>query len=475
MPAITDPHPRLSGTRASIFRSTWLLLAVVTAAWAPALNGQFQFDDLHNIVFDPATAGGAALLERLGNGFRPLLRLSYVLDHRLWGFVPAGFVATNLLLHALTAIGVAALARRRLGGHGVVAIVAAAIFALQPAHAAVVASASGRSTGLATLLMVVALLAHDRGVGGDRRQGWLALGWMTLAVAAKETALVFPALLVLWEMTRPVPPAARVIASRVAPAGILAVALLGIALAGSSRLREILQFSFSLMTPVETLAAHAAALPMSLSLWVRPWALSIEHPQSFGVDAMFAGAIVLASAVAAGCWALRRRPLLALALMWPIVALLPTHGVIARLDPIVEKALYSAWIGPSIALAAVVARWGRGFGRSDGLAASSRLRWLVMPRTIVLSMALSGAIAICAWRAAVWADPAALWREASEASPGSARAWTNRAIAELGAGRLAAAESAVVRALQIDPRAEAAYEARRAISLAMPLARETPP
>jgi hypothetical protein len=165
-------------------RSTLLLLAVIGAAWTPALWGEFQFDDLANIVFDPATAGGSALLERLANGFRPLLRLSYALDHLLWGFAPAGFIATNLVLHSLTALGVAALARRRLDGGEVSAFAAAAFFAPQPAHAAVIASASGRSTGLATLLMVGALLAHDRGVNGDRHQRWLALVCMTMAVLA---------------------------------------------------------------------------------------------------------------------------------------------------------------------------------------------------------------------------------------------------------------------------------------------------
>jgi protein O-mannosyl-transferase len=441
-------------------RSTLLLLALVGAAWMPALAGEFQFDDLANIVFDPATAGGAPLLERLGNGFRPLLRLSYALDHLLWGFVPAGFIATNLALHALTALGVAALARHRLGGGEIAAFAAAAIFALQPAHAAVIASASGRSTGLATLLMVVALLAHERGVAGARGMRFLALACMTLAVLAKETALALPALLILWEITRAAPAAPREVVRRVAPACGLALVLLALALATSSRLREILGFSFALASPLEALALHAAALPISLSLWFRPWALSIEHPHVFAPSTMIAGAVVLAMVIVAALASRRRWPLAMLALLWPLAVLLPTHGFIARLDPIVEKALYPAWIGPSLAFAAgLVALRG----------SWPRIAPALAPAMLVLAFAL------CAWRASLWADPAALWREASEKAPWSARAWSNRAVAELGAGRAAAAESAVARALQLDPNAPAAHEVARAISLAAPPTKETSP
>ena len=115
----------------------------------PGLGGQFHYDDLANVVMDPATSDPAALAGRLASGFRPLLRLSYAADHQLWGFAPAGFLATNLALHALTVFGVAALARQRLRSETSVAL-AAAVFALQPAHAAAVALTSGRSTLLAT-------------------------------------------------------------------------------------------------------------------------------------------------------------------------------------------------------------------------------------------------------------------------------------------------------------------------------------
>jgi len=77
------------------WQTTVFLLAAVLLAWMPGVGGQFHYDDFANVVLDPATSGSAELMSRLANGFRPLLRLSYAADHQLWGFVPAGFLATT--------------------------------------------------------------------------------------------------------------------------------------------------------------------------------------------------------------------------------------------------------------------------------------------------------------------------------------------------------------------------------------------
>ncbi|MGB7904477.1 MAG: hypothetical protein WCF43_07280 [Steroidobacteraceae bacterium] len=439
------------------WRTTVFLLVVVFFAWAPSLGGQFHYDDLVNVVMDPATSDPGALASRLANGFRPLLRLSYAADRQLWGFAPAGFLATNMTLHALTVLGVAALARRRVRSEGAVAF-AAAIFALQPAHAAAVAWTSGRSTLLATALMVGALLAHERWIGSAR---WLGLSLLALALAvlAKETALVLPALLLLWEWTRQPMTPPREILRRVAPAAVTTAVLAVAAIAMSTRLREILTYSLALSPPSDALATNAAALPISLTLWWRPWALSVEQPQVFTATEMIVGAMALLAMVVGAVKAWQARvPEIALALLWPIVALLPTHSVFARLDPITEKALYPAWIGPSIAL-------GAAFGCAPAL-------WPRV-RTVLATATLAALGALCWWRATVWADPAVLWREASVRVPDSARAWSNRALAELESGQSAMASESIARAQAMAPGDERINDAALAISLALPVTQES--
>ncbi len=414
------------------------IVLVTLLAWAPGLSGQFHFDDLPNIVLDPATADSARLMDRLANGFRPLLRLSYALDHALWGFAATGFLATNLLVHLGTVLLVWALARRRLEG-SFAAVAAACVFAVQPAHAAVVAWSSGRATGLATLFLIAALLAHD--LAGSRHRGWRAVSLTAflLAVLSKEVALILPVVLVLWETTRARPVSGAEQLRRVAPAMVTAIVVLAVAIAGSSRLREILEFSFALSSPFGALAIHAAALPASLGLWFMPWALSVEHAAQFTPAAMVAGAALLSALLLLGLQCRRSLPLVTLGLLWPLVVLLPTHSFIARLDPIVEKALYPAWIGPSLAIGAVLPWLMAAIGRRAAVACALGV------------LCCLGSLS--AWRAQIWAHPLALWREATEVAPLSARAWSNLALVTLDAGQPHEAAIAATRALALDPHA----------------------
>lgn len=416
----------------------FVLVAVTAVAWAPALTGAFHYDDFANIELDRATSHWDALLARLSNGFRPLLRLSYASDYALWGFTPAGFLATNFVVHLLTVLTVWQLAKYRLGGP-LAALTAALVFALQPAHAAAVAWASGRSTELSTLLLCLALVAHERGTRA--RSGWLwptaSVMLMALAAATKEVALIFPAILLLWEATRGEQMDRRRLIWRVAPSAVATLVILGVALAASTRLREVLAFSFDYASPLASLADQLRALPISFSLWFRPWALSVEHPNPEGAALLVLGGVMAAAMFAAGIWNLRRRPLLSLALLWPLVMLLPSHSLIARCDLVVEKPLYGAWIGPSLGLGALLA---------VGLRASQAL-----PLRAAMALTLALFLGLTHWRAWVWADPAALWREASEAAPQSTRTWNNRAVTALAVHNIEDARFALARLRSLDP------------------------
>ena len=72
-----------------------LLAAVVIVVWWPALGASFQFDDWNVIVRDPRVQSPAAWLDSMP-GIRPLLKLSFALNHAL-DAGPAAFRAFNLL------------------------------------------------------------------------------------------------------------------------------------------------------------------------------------------------------------------------------------------------------------------------------------------------------------------------------------------------------------------------------------------
>ena len=184
---------------------------------------------------------------------------------------------------------VLALGRRLLSPLG--AFLGAAAFALQPAHAEVVAYVSGRSTGLMALLLLAALWLWRPG------SRWRLAGAGVLfaaAVAVKEVALVFPAAAAplgagLGGSGVPAAPARW--HSRGWP-GVLALAAGGDSpLPGARGLvagRNVAQ--------LQSLAWSTwRCLPEQLSLWFRPWALSVEHPVAAG-QPLLPGLLFLAGA-----------------------------------------------------------------------------------------------------------------------------------------------------------------------------------
>lgn len=410
-----------------------LALAVTALAWGTVPWGTFQFDDFRNVLLDPATTDFAVLVERLPHGLRPLTRVSYFVDAKLYGVRAAGFLSTNLLLHAITVLLVFALARRRLSDTA--ALIAALIFAVQPANAEVVAYISGRSTGLMTPLLLGGLLLYDDG----KRFGALLL--FALACLAKEHALIFPALVLAWELTRDAPRPGVVgdVAVTLILAGMVAAVLLG-----TDSYRTLLSYSLEEKSAGENLLANARAIPQMLSLWVRPWALSADHAfdQRPHLGASIAGMLFLLTAIAAAFALRRRRPMLALAIVWPLIALLPTNSVLTKPDLVTEKPLYLAWVAASLAIGGVIAPM-------LGAISNQVARRVLVGAAGVVLCALVGA---SVWRASLWRDPIALWTNAVANAPYKSRCWNNLGMANLAAHRNAEAIMAFERALFLDPR-----------------------
>lgn len=387
---------------------------------------------------DPATRDGTALVARLPAGVRPLTRISYFLDHAVAGMAPRVFLATNFALHLAASGLLFALARRRLGSLAAAAL-AAALFAVQPAHEAAVAYISGRSAVLSAALLLAGLLVWD--LGGDRRQraAWGAVALFALATLARETAVVFPLLVALWESTRE--PKESGLRQRLAPLGAptaAALAALVLLFALSARYRSLAATSLALHDPLPALAENLRALPVALSLWVRPRALSIEHPPPPAGVLWTAGGATLALALVATALAARRRaPYLALAAGWVVVTLLPTHTLLARSEPVTERPLYLAWAGPALFLAALALAASRRFGSA-------------LPATVAIALVGLGVVA-AHQRALLWTDEVALWREAVVRAPRSARAWNNLGAACLAARDYPEAAAAFRAALDLDP------------------------
>lgn len=167
--------------------ATRLTLALAAAIFilaaipfAPALSaGLLDFDDVDIIQSQTGYRGLTA--DNLGwmfstthmGHYQPLTWLSYTLDYSLRGMEPAGFHATNILIHALNAVLVFLLARRLLAAGfvdrtpsrsvlGLAAAATALLFAIHPLRVESVAWVTERRDVLSTFFLLLTALAYLR-------------------------------------------------------------------------------------------------------------------------------------------------------------------------------------------------------------------------------------------------------------------------------------------------------------------------
>jgi hypothetical protein len=119
-----------------------------------------------------------------GNFVRPLVQLSFFVNHLCGGVAPFGYHLVNVLLEAANTYLVLRLAHRLLADRSA-ALLVALLFAVQPAHAEAVTWVSARTELLAATFFLSALLAHCA-----RRVGVAAL-LFALALLSKESAASF--------------------------------------------------------------------------------------------------------------------------------------------------------------------------------------------------------------------------------------------------------------------------------------------
>ena len=139
---------------------------------------------------EPVTGPGAAY-------YRPLVTLSFWLDLKLSHANPHWFHIVNLLLYALAAVAVT-LVLWELLHSGVWALLGGLLFAAHSSHVESVAFISGRTDIMLTLFTAIAAFALLRSFRKRNRWWWLVVPpAFGLALLSKETAVLFPLLVVL--------------------------------------------------------------------------------------------------------------------------------------------------------------------------------------------------------------------------------------------------------------------------------------
>ena len=191
-----------------------VVLALTFAVYIPTLRFQFVHDDRGQIVENPAVHSwhavptyftshvwAAVMPEELGNYYRPLFLLWLRINDAVFGNQAWGWHLTTILSHVLTTLLLYLLAWR-LGIGSDVALLAALIFGLHPAHIEAVAWISGVTEPLLGILLIASFLSYVQSrVEGARALKWkvISLVLFALALLEKETALILPGLLLVYE------------------------------------------------------------------------------------------------------------------------------------------------------------------------------------------------------------------------------------------------------------------------------------
>ena len=343
-----------------------LVVLAALAAFANSLENEFVWDD--PAVLGPILAVRSPL-DYVSPSFwnrhavspreecRPIQNLSLGIDAYVWGDNSTGYRVSAVMLHAINAALAACFAtrvcRRRTAG-----VLAGLLFALHPVNTEAVAYVKNRGELLACAFLLLAILPYT-----DRELAkWPpALSFLAFACAlmAKMSAVVFPFLLGAllaarhhgqWRRC------ARHVLVFLAMA-VLTLLLRTALLAPSPTWLTAL----SGLSPLERVCTVGLTLWTYLTMLVFPVHLCADRVLPLSSRLVLAKALGMLLAVGLAvplllrCY--RRRPLLALALLWVAVALLPASNVkFLASRPIAEQRTYVASVGFAMFLGALSAR-----------------------------------------------------------------------------------------------------------------------
>lgn len=419
-----------------------------------ALDNPFVYDDLSVIVenrslLDLTNVSGVILHDIS----RPLVNLSYAVDYTLWGADPVGFHLTNVLLHVAN-VGVLFVLALRLLRDGRSAFLTAGLFAVHPMMSGAVGYASARSELLSTLFVLLAFLAVRHWIARDHGVGRLAVavGCWVCALASKESAIVFPAIVFwyerfvvsgsdverrrrLWQLHVPL----------LGLAALFAVTRLAV-FAGVEHPDGVQVFWQYGLVEIDVVRRY-------LALLVLPVGQTIFHdvsPIGGLLDWRAWPGLGVVGCVGAAAWWLRYRlPVAGLGAVWFLLVLVPA-AVLVMLDrgePMVEHRVYLASCGFFVAIGSLVGHlWQRD--------AKPQVRVGV---ELVVGVMLAALAAGTVARNAVWGDPVALWTESANKAPD---AWFPRLLlgeAQHAAGQHSAAIRSYQSVIQTRPETDASY------------------
>ncbi len=430
------------------------------------LFNPFVYDDLAEIV------GNASIRELRQIGVvllsyptRPLTNLSYAIDFAFSGGVNTlAFHTTNIALHVVNVLLLFFLVRRLVSAHGgntfardqstAVGFAVASVFAVHPLLTEAVGFTASRSELLTTAGFLGSLTVFVSGVasGFNRNTAIGTALLFLLALTAKETAVVLPALLWVLDVlvVRPAPADAR---RRFWRLHLPLNGLVVLATLGRIWLYVNVEHSGGSGIHWERIPLELHILQRYVELLFVPMGLSLVPavPELTFVRIAGGVATLLLLLLVAG-FARKREPLVTFGILWFLLALAPSAALVVIEDfghPMAEHRVYLPGGGflLSVALLACCAvAWG-----------GSVARWRTAAAWTAFAVVIIGFSGATMARNRIWSDPVRLWTDAARKAPGAWVARYGLAEAHRTEEDCAAASDVYRQAIALRPEEPAAY------------------
>lgn len=451
-------------------RALFLTIAATVMVYANSLSGAFVFDDTKQIAGNPSLRSWSNALRGFTTDvwnfqrqtlstdipppyYRPLFTVYLMFNYQLFGLWEPGWHLMNLLVHATATALVYSLAHR-LSHDNLVALVTALLFGLHPAHVESVSWISGIPDPLAALFYIASFLWYVRyRQEGDRK--WLVGSVVAYGLAAlcKETPLVLPLVLAVWELAQPQNKkglASRLteILTRLAPYAVVAAGymvlrftVLGLINWQHPLMANLPAGTIWLTVPV-VLASYLKHLfaPIYLSLIYGPTLIT-----SFA-DWRFLLSLALLLGLGFLVWIygkrLKAEEWIGIGLMVAPLVLVLNLRVFHPEYIIQDRYLYL----PSIGFCFLVAVW-------IGRLAHRRIREAAAI-SIIIALAFGTSTVL---QNRIWNNSVALWQRAVNYSPESRSTHYNLGLAYLGRKQYDSAFTEMLEARRLDPQRAAVY------------------
>ena len=425
------------------------VVAACAFAYANALGGPFVFDDLPAIVLNehlpPAsfTECFAAPAGSTASG-RPLVALSFALNHALFGTEVTGWHATNLILHILTALALLSLARETLKRRGhergdAAAFAIALLWSVHPLLSDAINLIASRSELMVSLAYLCVLLCLTKSATDARPWSALCVLACLAGMVSKEVMVGAPLIAIAWD--RSFLSGSWRAAWRERRGLHLSLASTWFVLAAcvwASDRGESVSLGTTVVSAYESLCTQAGAIVHYLRLFFWPAALSIDYadwPVARDFTQILPQALaLLVLGVLALCRFISRHAdglllVIFFVILWPSSSLIPLTG-----ELVAEHRMYLA----SAPLLALIVLAVQRYLPSGALIA---LTLLFTPTLLMLTRA----------RNEEWSSARAIWESATVVRPANARAWNSLGVAQKIEGRLEEAARAWHEALLHDP------------------------